>query len=129
MSGFLLRLAISALGLWLAAAIVPGVELAGTATLVAAALLLGFVNAVVRPLLVLLTLPITVATLGLFLLVINGIMLLGVSTLLPGFDVAGFRAAMLAALVVSITSGFASWQIGRSGMRREVIVVRRRRQP
>ena len=68
MPGFLIRLLIAAAGLALAAYLVPGIELQGTVTLVGAALLLGFVNAVVRPLLVLLTLPLTVVTLGLFLL-------------------------------------------------------------
>ncbi len=128
MIGFLLRLAASALGLWLASAIVAGVEIASARTLFGAAVLLGFVNAVVRPVLLLLTLPITILTLGLFLLVINAVLLGLVAALLPGFSLAGFVPAVLAALVVSATSWVASWYIGSSG-RREVIVVSRRPRP
>ena len=123
MIGFLLRLAVSALGLWLASAIVPGVTIEGTPTLLGAAFLLGFVNAVVRPVLLLLTLPITIVTLGLFLLVINAGMVALVAALLPGFSLAGFGPALLAALVVSVTSWFAN--LGGS-RRAEVIVVSRR---
>ena len=75
MTGFLVRLLISALGLWLASELIPGIEVRGGWTLLGAALLLGIVNAVVRPVLVLLTLPATLVTLGLFLLVINAAML------------------------------------------------------
>ena len=71
MKGFLLRVLIVALGLWVASAIVPGVEIDDAGTLLIAALLLGIVNAFVRPVLVILTLPLTILTLGLFLLVIN----------------------------------------------------------
>ena len=125
MSGFVVRLLIAALGLWLAQAIVPGVEIRDTWTLFVAALLLGVVNAFVRPLIVLLTLPITVVTLGLFLWVVNAAMLALVATLLDGFTLAGFGAALLGALVVSITGWIASWYIGPSG-RFEVMIVRQR---
>ena len=125
MIGFLLRLAASALGLWLASEIVAGVEITSARTLFGAAFLLGFVNAVVRPVLLLLALPITILTLGLFLLVINAVLLGLVAALLPGFSLAGFVPAVLAALVVSATSWVGSWYIGSSG-RREVIVVSRR---
>ena len=74
MNGFLLRFLITALGLWLAASLVPGVTITGTWTLIFAAFWLGIVNAVVRPMLVFLTLPLTLITLGLFLLVINAAM-------------------------------------------------------
>lgn len=123
MPGFLVRLLISALGLWLAQALVPGVEIRGAGTLLVAAILLGVVNAFVRPLLVLLTLPITVVTLGLFLWVINAAMLGLVAGLLDGFALSGFGAALLGALVVSITSWIASWYVGPSG-KFEVMIVR-----
>lgn len=123
MIGFGIRLAITALGLWLAQRIVPGIEIQGTGTLVAAALLLGIVNAVVRPLAVLFTLPITVLTLGLFLLVVNAAMLGLVAGLLDGFQIAGFGAALLGSLLVSLTSWVASWYIGPKG-RVELLVVR-----
>jgi putative membrane protein len=124
MPGFLLRLLIAALGLWLAELLVPGVEIRGAGTLVVAALLLGIVNAVVRPVIVLLTLPITVATLGFFLWVVNAAMLALVARLLDGFTLAGFGSALLGALVVSMTGWIASWYVGPSG-RVEVIIVQR----
>jgi putative membrane protein len=123
MIGFAIRLGITALGLWLAQQIVPGIQITGTGTLVAAALLLGIVNAVVRPLALLFTLPITVLTLGLFLLVVNAAMFGLVAALLDGFHVAGFAAALLGSLVVSLTSWVASWYVGPKG-RLEVLVVR-----
>ena len=124
MPGFLLRLLIAALGLWLAQALVSGVEIRGAGTLFVAALLLGLVNAFVRPLLVLLTFPITIVTLGLFLWVINALMLALVAALLDGFALRGFGSALLGALVVSITGWIASWYVGSSG-RFEVMIVRR----
>jgi putative membrane protein len=125
MTGFILRFFISALGLWLASSIVSGVQVAGVGTLLVAALLLGIVNAVIRPILFILTLPITVLTLGLILLVINAAMLGLVAWLLPGFTLTGFVPALLGGLVVSIVSWLASWFIGPRG-RVEVMVVRRR---
>jgi putative membrane protein len=123
MVGFAIRLGITALGLWLAQQIVPGIQITGTGTLLAAALLLGIVNAVVRPLALFFTLPITVLTLGLFLLVVNAAMFGLVAALLDGFHVAGFAAALLGSLVVSLTSWVASWYVGPRG-RLEVLVVR-----
>jgi putative membrane protein len=123
MSGFLVRVLITALGLWIAQAIVPGVEITGVGTLILAALLLGIVNATVRPLIVLLTLPITVLSLGLFLLVVNAMMLALVAALLDGFVLRGFFPALFGSLVVSITSWLAAWYIGPAG-RIEVIVGR-----
>lgn len=124
MNGFVIRLVVSAFGLWLAAEVVPGVYVAGVGTLLIAALLLGVVNAIVRPVLILLTLPITLVTLGLFLLVVNAAMLGLVALFLPGFTITGFFPALLGALVVSIVSWFAAWFIGPRG-RFEVIVRRR----
>ena len=125
MVGFALRLLIVAFGLWLAAAWVPGIEVQGVGTLLGAALLLGLVNAIVRPLLVILTLPITVLTLGLFLLVINAAMLGLVALMFDRFTIAGFGPALLGAIIVSLTGWFGSWFIGPRG-RIEVIVVRYR---
>jgi len=126
MLGFILRLLIGALGLWLASELVPGIAVHGAWTLLGAALLLGIVNAVVRPLLVVLTLPITVLTLGLFLLVINAATLGLVAWMLDNFTIAGFWPAVLGSIVVSITSWLASYFIGPRG-RVEIIVVRHRR--
>lgn len=126
MPGFLVRMLITAAGLWIASAIVPGLRIQGIETLLGAALLLGLANAVVRPLVILLTLPITVLTLGLFLLVINGMMLLLVASFLNGFTLAGFLPAILGSIVVSLTGWVASWYVGPDG-RFEVLVVERGR--
>jgi putative membrane protein len=112
MTGFIIRLLVVALGLWLAAQLVPGITVHGTGT--------------VRPLLVILTLPITVVTLGLFLLVINAAMLGLVARMFDDFTIAGFGSALLGAMVVSVTSWLASYFIGPRG-RVEIIVVRHRR--
>lgn len=111
MAGFLLRMLAVMLGLWLASEWVPGIEVKGVATLVGAALLLGFVNAVVRPLLIVLTLPFTVVTLGLFLLVINAAMLGLVAWMFDNFSIADFWSALFGALIVSITSGIVAYLI------------------
>ena len=101
---FILRAIVAALGLWLAAQVVPGVHVTSVGSLVAAAVLLGVVNAIVRPLVVLLTLPFTLITLGLFLLVINAAMLGLVAWMLHGFWLDGFWAALFGSLVVSVVS-------------------------
>lgn len=123
MPGFFARLIIVALGLWLASELVPGIHVSGIGTLLGAAFLLGIVNAVVRPVVLLLTLPFTVLTLGFFLLVINAAMLGLVAALFDNFVISGFWAAFFGSIVVSITGWFASWFIGPRG-RVEVIVVR-----
>ena len=102
MVGILLRGAFAAIGLWVATFLVTGLGFDRPATLLIAGLVLGFVNAVLRPLLVLLTLPITIVTLGLFLLVINAAMVGFVAWLLPGMHVAGFWPALATAIIVGI---------------------------
>lgn len=124
MPGFLIRTLISALGLWIASKLVTGMHFSGPGTLLLAALLLGVVNAVVRPLLVLLTLPITLLTLGAFLLVVNAAMLGLVAALLEGFALDGFWSAVFGALIVGLTGWIASGWIGPRG-KVELIVVRR----
>lgn len=115
MKGFFFRLLITALGLWAAATIVPGVQITGWGNLVVAALLLGIVNAVIRPVILILTLPLTVLTLGLFILVVNGISLALVAALMPGFTLSGLGAAILGSIVVGLTSWVASAFVGGSG--------------
>ncbi len=124
MAGFLVRMLITALGLWVASVLVPGIEISGVGTLLGSAVLLGFVNAVVRPLLILLTLPITILTLGIFLLVINGVMLGLVASLFDSFAVHGLFSAIFGSIVVSLVSWLASWFIGPKG-RFEIMIVRR----
>jgi putative membrane protein len=101
---FLLRAAFAALGLWVAARFVPGVAIDSTGTLIVAALLLGVVNAIVRPVVFVLTLPITIVTLGLFLLVLNAAMIGLVAMLLDGFRVDGLIPGVLAAIVTGLIS-------------------------
>lgn len=115
MTRFILRAAIAAVGLWLATEWIQGLSIDTPMTLVVAAVLLGIVNAFIRPLLILLTLPFTVVTLGLFLLVVNAAMLSLVAALLPGMHVAGFWAAFWGALVVSIVSWIGSMLFGPKG--------------
>ena len=115
MIGFVFRAVIAAVGLWIATRWVDGVLIDDAMTLVLAGALLGVVNAVVRPVMIVLTFPITLATLGLFLLVVNAAMLGLVAFFLPGFTIEGFWAAIFAALLVSITGWIGSWFIGSQG--------------
>lgn len=124
MNGIILRTLIIMLGLFLASALIPGVEITGTGSFILAALLLGLVNAFVRPVAFLLTLPLTIVTLGLFLFVLNAAMFGLVASMLDNFVVAGFWSAVFGAIIVSLTSTIASWYIGPSG-RYEVFVIRR----
>src|SRR4051794_1850502 len=128
MAGIILRILIVALGLWLASAIVPGIVVTGPWTLLGAALLLGIVNAVVRPLLVMLTLPFTIVTLGFFLLVINAAMLGLVAWLIQGFTITGFWPALFGSIIVGLTGWFASFFIGPRG-RIQVVTLRHGRRP
>lgn len=112
---FIFRAAIAALGLWIATKIFGGLAFDGPWTLVFAAALLGIVNAVVRPITVILTLPLTLLSLGLFLLVINAGMLALVAWLLDGFTINGFWTALGASIIVSLTSWAASGLIGDNG--------------
>jgi putative membrane protein len=91
-------------GLWLAAQIVPGIEVRSTSSVLAAAVILGLMNAIIRPIVIILTLPLTIVTLGLFLFVINAAMLWGTSLFLHGFMVRGFVAALLGSIVISLIS-------------------------
>lgn len=106
--GFLVHWAIVAAALWVAAYFVSGVVVRSVPALLIAALVLGLVNALVRPVLTILTLPITILTLGLFYLVVNGAAFALAAALVPGFDVASFGSAVLGALLVSIVS----WVLG-----------------
>jgi putative membrane protein len=124
MVGFLLRAAITALGLWVASELMSGMTFDSTSKLIVAAIVLGVVNAFVRPLAFILTLPITIVTLGLFLLVLNAGMVALVAWLVPGFQVAGFWTALGAAVIVSLGSWAASSVIGTNG-RIEIFTVKR----
>jgi putative membrane protein len=122
--GFLLRIVVNALAIMLAASIVPGISVDGVVPALVGGLLLGLVNAVVRPVLIILTLPITLITLGLFLLVLNGFCFWLVASIVKGFYVAGFWSAFLGALIVGIVSWTMTALISDSG---KVAVITRRR--
>ncbi len=109
MVGFLVHWFITAVALAAAAHLVPGIHVASLPPLLLAALVLGFVNAFVKPVLVILTLPITILTLGLFYLVVNGIAFALAAALVPGFSVDSFGAAIVGALVVGIISWILGW--------------------
>lgn len=104
MTKFLVRAVFAALGLWLASKVVAGVAIDDTGTLIVAAILLGVINAIVRPIVIVLTLPITIVTLGLFLLVVNAAMIGLVAMLLGGFHVEGLVQGVLAAIVTGLIS-------------------------
>jgi putative membrane protein len=105
---FAVHLLVTALALWIVSRLVPGVEVEGALPLAIAALALGLVNALVRPILFVLTLPITCLTLGLFYLVVNGVAFGLTAWLVPGFRVRSFLAAVVGALCVSVLS----WVLG-----------------
>lgn len=107
---FIVRMGINAVAILLVAYLAPSLISAdGPMAAVAAAFVLGLVNAVVRPLIVLLTLPVTVVTLGLFLLAVNGLMLWIVSALVPGFHVHGAFGAVAGAVLLSLVGWVLSW--------------------
>ena len=112
--GFLARLAITAFGLWIADLLLPGLYFDGFWTLVLAAALLGIVNAVVRPIVIILTLPITFLTLGLFLLVINGAMVLLVGRLMDTVHIEGLGTGVLTAVIVGVTGLMANRYVGET---------------
>lgn len=108
----LLQAVVTALGLWLASEWIPGVEVLSTGSLIAAAVLLGIVNALVRPVLTFVTLPITFITFGLFLLVVNAATIGLVAMMLGGFNIIGFWPGIGAAVITGLVSCIAGWFIG-----------------
>lgn len=106
LTGFLIQWGITALSLWVASLVFNGIRFADKPSLIVSALLLGFVNAVLWPIVVVLTLPLTFLTLGFFLLVINALLLLLVAKLVSGFTISGFWTAFFASLFISIFSLF-----------------------
>ncbi len=115
MSSFLLHWLVLTGALAITAWLLPGVRVESTGALLVAALVLGFLNAILRPILVLLTLPLTVLTLGLFYLVLNAVLFALASVLVSGFSVTSFGAAFWGAIVMSVLS----WVLGSlTGRRR-----------
>jgi putative membrane protein len=100
----LARVLLNGIAIIVAAWFVPGLSLRGPGTALIAGAILGIVNALVRPVLIILTLPLTLVTLGLFIFVVNALCLGATAALVPGFGIAGFWSAFLGALVVSVVS-------------------------
>ncbi|HTA17745.1 MAG TPA: phage holin family protein [Polyangia bacterium] len=111
MPRFLLHWLVTAIALGAAAYLVPGIHITSGLVLIIAALVLGFVNAIVRPVLVVLTLPLTVLTLGIFFFIVNGAAFGLAAALVPGFTVASLGSAILGAVVVALVSSVFSWLI------------------
>ncbi|MEG3439140.1 phage holin family protein [Pannus brasiliensis CCIBt3594] len=105
MFSFLVRWVITAVSLVITAYLVPGIKIDSFGVALLAAVALGLINAIVRPILVLLTLPLTILTLGLFIFVINALSFSLASYFIPGFHVSSFFAALFGSIVVSIVSG------------------------
>jgi putative membrane protein len=104
MPGFFLRWALNAFALWVVSTIVPGIHAAGMFATFVAALVLGILNALLRPVLLVLTLPLNLLTLGLFTFLINALMLELTGAMVKGFTVDGFGSAILGALLLSLVS-------------------------
>ena len=105
---FLVQWGLTSLSLWVASYIFSGIKFVDGGSLLIAALVLGFANAIVKPLLILLTLPLTVVTMGLFLLVVNALVLMLVGAVVSGFTVASFWTAFFASIFISVFSLFVS---------------------
>jgi len=103
-----LRLLILIISVFIASYIIPGVMINSTSTLIVVSIVLGLVNAFVKPILVILTFPLTVITLGIFLLILNGLLVLLVGSIVSGFHVSGIFTAILFSIVVSLVSSLLS---------------------
>jgi putative membrane protein len=112
MSGFFIRVIVTGLGLWVADWLLDGITIESPATLIFAALVLGILNAIIKPLLFWLTLPLTIVTLGIFVLVLNAAVFGLAAAFFSGFSVDSFWTAMVGAIIVSIVSWIASWFVG-----------------
>src|SRR5688500_47845 len=121
--GFLVRVLLNSVAIVLAGLIVPGIQVDGLLPALGAGVALGLVNALIRPILVILTLPITLVTLGLFIFVLNGLCFWLVSAFVPGFHVAGFWPAMGGALLVTVVSWVGTAFVSDRG--RVVVITQR----
>lgn len=109
---FIIKILVSALAIYLVALIMPHVQIDDQVTVVLVALVLAFLDAIVKPLLTILTIPITIFTFGFFLLAINAFIILMATRLVPGFHVDGFWWALLFSMVLSVTNGFLNSAFG-----------------
>lgn len=126
MQGFFLRAFVTMLAVLVAAHVVPGMAVDSWVTALGAGLVLGLLNATLRPLLLILSLPFIVVTLGLFIVVVNTALLGLAAWLVPGFHVAGFWSALFGSVVISIVSGVLNVLGGGQGQHRVQVTIRRR---
>ena len=123
MTEFLVHWGITALSLWVAGFIFHGISFSTKGALLVSALLLGLANAIIRPIVILLTIPLTIFTFGFFLLVINALMMLLVSSVVKGFKVSGFWTAFFASIFIAVLSFFVGVLIFQTGDNPIVIPV------
>ena len=109
MKHFFYRLLVTSLAVLFVAELLPGIEITSVPGLILAALIFGVLNAFLRPLMVILTLPLTIFTFGLFLFVINGLILYLTSAIVPGFEISSIWIAVIASILISIVSSIISW--------------------
>jgi putative membrane protein len=112
---FLAHWGITALSLWVAGLLFHGISFSNKRSLFISALLLGLANAIIRPIVILLTIPLTIFTFGFFLLVINALMMLLVSSVVSGFKVSGFWTAFFASIFIAVLSFFVGLFIFQTG--------------
>lgn len=113
---FILHWAVMSLCLWIASLMFPGIKFSSRTSLLVSALALGFVNAVIRPLLLVLTFPLTLLSLGLFALVINALMIMLVAKLIKGFELSGFWTAFFAGIVMAVLGFLIEWMLPSQGV-------------
>ncbi|SNR86399.1 putative membrane protein [Methylobacillus rhizosphaerae] len=113
---FIIHWGIMSLSLWIASLLFSGIHFSSRLSLLASALVLGFVNAVLRPLLLVLTLPLTLVTLGFFALVINALMIMLVARLIKGFELSGFWTAFFASIFIAILGFLIEWMLPSQGV-------------
>jgi putative membrane protein len=123
----LARVLLNGIAIAVAAYFVPGLSLAGPAAALIAGLILGVVNVLVRPVLILFTLPLTLVTLGLFIFVVNALCLGLTAALVPGFDIAGFWSMLFGALIVSVVSWLLNGLLLDPLDRRDTVEMKERR--
>ena len=111
MKQLIAKILVSGMALMFTANLIDGIYVDGWGAVFVAAIILGIINAVIRPVLLILTLPLNVFTLGLFTFVINGLMLKTVSTVVSGFDIVGIWPAIIGAVILSVVSTVLTWLI------------------
>lgn len=108
---FLIRILITSAAVFVVVKILPWAEVSDPSALIVTALLLGIFNSILRPLLIILTLPINILSFGLFIFIINGLILYSIAIVVPGFEISSFGAAVLASILISITVWAINWMI------------------